>query len=366
MLFLVIGEWLNSENKDISATSGRYTDVVAHFYMKMILCDIGDKIKFLTGGQGQEVTIDDLSKSDNIERIYAIQFHKAPKDEQLKKVVETIQRDPRIGLRFYGDYSEKSIDWTLLTKIQKLSVNLWNTESLDAIGNLTNLKELSLTKEVKSKVSLKIIKDLHNLETLFTSVSKNVESVGELKNLKFLSLREIKNKSLDFTSNLANLEELWISLGSYEDFNGLTKTLRKLSVHQVKGINDNTMTKMLETLNDIQAMELQNLKHIETIDFLSRQQRLSFLKIEGLKNLKTLQAVEKLGSLETIVMYDNKVTDKSILPLAKVRNVSIGDSYSTETLKKFKESFRGNSFWYRGTNLLGEFNLRDPFQREVK
>jgi hypothetical protein len=339
---------------------------VAHFIMKMILCDIGDKINFLTGGQGQEVTLDDLQKPDNIERIYTIQFHRSPKDDQLKKVVETIQKDPRIGLRFYGDYSEKSINWTLLTNIQRLSVNLWNTENLEAISSLTNLKELSLTKEVKSNVSLKILQNLKNLETLFTSLSKDIESIDSLRKLRFLSLREIKSKSLDFISNLSSLCELWISLGSYQDFKGLPKTIGKLSIHQVKGINDNSMIQMLESLNDVQAVELQNLKGIETLDFLAKQQSLSFLKIGGLKNLKTLKVIEKLRTLDTVVMYDNKVMDKSILPLKDVKNISIGDSYPKAMINDFKDSFKGISFWYRGTNLCGEFMTKDPFQRAMK
>ena len=66
-----------------------------------------------------------------------------------------------------------------------------------------------------------ILKDLKNLEVLFTSISKDIEIIGELRKLKFLSLREIKTDNLDFLESLKNLNELWISFGSYKNIDGI-------------------------------------------------------------------------------------------------------------------------------------------------
>ena len=105
-----------------------------------------------------------------------------------------LNANPKIDLRFYGNYPENSINWKSLTLIENLYIDLWETKKLENLVYLTNLKKLGISKNVKSTVSLKIIENLEKLENLYTSISKDIDSIKNLENLKFLSLREIKSK----------------------------------------------------------------------------------------------------------------------------------------------------------------------------
>jgi len=89
-----------------------------------ILCDIGDKPNFLIGGQGKSVDLNEIEKSENLNRIYRFQFKQPPKNGQLDRVISAIKKRPEIELRFYGDYSEELIDWGSLTEIQNLQIDL--------------------------------------------------------------------------------------------------------------------------------------------------------------------------------------------------------------------------------------------------
>ncbi|MGV8138149.1 MAG: hypothetical protein AB2L20_23305 [Mangrovibacterium sp.] len=153
-----------------------------------MLCDIGDKPNFLIGGQGKSVYFNEIEKSENLNRIYRFQFKQPPKKGQLEKVISAIKMRPEIALRFYGNYSEELIDWGSLTEIQNLQIDLLETNNLMEISSLRKLKRLGITKNVKSKISLKFLEPLQNLETFYTSISKDIETISKLPRLEFLSL----------------------------------------------------------------------------------------------------------------------------------------------------------------------------------
>jgi hypothetical protein len=66
-----------------------------------------------------------------------------------------------------------------LRDIERLQVDLWETDDLHQLQYLVKLKELGILKQVKSKVSLKVLSTLPELEVLFTSISKDfLEVIG--------------------------------------------------------------------------------------------------------------------------------------------------------------------------------------------
>jgi hypothetical protein len=146
---------------------------------QLILCDIGEDVTFSIAGDFKKVRFDDIFSQENRDRIYRIQFHRPPTNYYLEKVAELIKERPRIALRFYGQYREGEINWHLLRDIERLQVDLWETDDLHQLQYLVKLKELGILKQVKSKVSLKVLSTLPELEVLFTSISKDfLEVIG--------------------------------------------------------------------------------------------------------------------------------------------------------------------------------------------
>lgn len=333
-----------------------------------ILCNIKEKPVFLIGGQSLEVSFDELTKEENLKRIFRIQFSNAPKNGQLEKVLKAIEKKPSIGLRFYGDYSESQIDWESLTNVQNLQIDLWHLSKLDQLSKLSNLKSLGITKNVSSKASLEILENLDQLEILYTSISKGVETISKLNNLQFLSLREIKSQNLGFLSNLNKLKELWISLGSYSDFDDIAKihNLEKLSIHQVRGFDNSITNSVLPKCKNLTAMQFQNLKNLKSLDFVPEIQNLEFIAIEGAKNISTYEPIKKAKKIESFMGYDCRPADKSLEPLTDIKNLWLGDSYTKAEISNFLSKTKADNVWIRGKELKGKVKPKNPFEIKLK
>lgn len=329
-----------------------------------ILCDIGDKPNLLIGGQGKPVDFSEIEKSENLNRIYRFQFKQPPKNGQLDRIISAIKKRPEIELRFYGDYSEELIDWGSLIEIQNLQIDLWETNDLQEVSRLRNLKRLGITKNVKSKVSLEILEPLKNLKTFYTSISKDLETISKLPNLEFLSLNEIKKNNLDFLTNLKNLQDLWLSMGSFNDFSGLPRieSLKRLQVHQVRGFDSEIINPVLENCKQLLALKLDNLKNIHNLEFIPSMSRIKYLSMEGIKNLDTYAPIKNSKTMETIAGYNCRPADKSLDGLKRLKEIWLGDSYTKSEVDNLLNDNVAENIWIRGKNLKGSGKLNNPFE----
>ena len=328
-----------------------------------ILCDINESINFLIAGASIRADISDLSIEDNIKRIYRIQFSQAPTRKILLAALKVIESNPQIVLRFYGNYFEEQIEWSLLSSVERLQIDLWETKELKQISRLTKLKTLGITKNVKSSVSLQILGTLTNLQTLFTSISKDVQVIGNLSHLECLSLRKIKTKNLDFLTHLRKLNTVSLSLGSYENFEAISEVqnLNKLSVHQVRGFDNKRADETLSKCESLDALQLQDLKHVASLNFLNNLKRLKYLQVEGLKNLETYLPLLSCSSLEIFLAYNSKPRDKSLKGLINLKDVGLGDSYSKDEICNLVSHFSGDAIQIRGKEIKGKLNYINPF-----
>jgi hypothetical protein len=328
-----------------------------------ILCDISENINFIIGGTSRQADIADLTVEDNIKRIYRIQFSRAPTTTYLLAISKVIESNPHIDLRFYGNYSEEQIEWGLLGSVERLQIDLWETKELKQVSRLTKLKRLGVTKNVKSSVSLKILEPLTNLQTLFTSISKGIQTIGTLNQLQFLSLRKIRTKNLDFLKSLKNLNTLWLSLGSYTSFKaiGEIQNLKKLSIHQVSGFSNIAANETLVKCENLEALQLQDLKHIKSLDFLINLKLIKYLQIESLKNIETYKPILSCPSLEIFLAYNSRPIDKSLEGLINLKTVGIGDRYSKEEIDNLVSNFRGNTIRIRAKEIKGKLNYIGQF-----
>jgi hypothetical protein len=328
-----------------------------------ILCDINENISFNIGGVSKRVDISDLAIEDNIKRIYRIQFSQAPTTAYLFAALKAIESNPDIDLRFYGSYSEEQIEWGLLSSVERLQIDLWETKDLKQISQLTKLRRLGITKNVKSSVSLNILETLTNLQILFTSISKDIQVIGKLNNLHFVSLREIKTKNLDFLTQLEKLNTVWLSLGSYENFKAISqiKNLKRFSVHQVKGFDNINANEALANCDSLEALQFQDLKYIESFKFLTNLKQLKYLQIEGLKNIDSYDPILTCSSLETFLAYNSKPLDKSLKGLVNVKNVGLGDSYSKDEIDYLVSHFTGETIRIRAKEIKGKLNYTNLF-----
>ena len=149
--------------------------------------------------------------------------------------------DERFAVRFYGHYSG-SFDFKTLSKIPRVkSLYVDCLTCADNILALTELPELKLLSlgvfesketeilkfinskklttliltETRSKaINLEYISDYKQLQSVIIGDhSKNIDAIGELSNLEFLSLNSIKKTPVNFVNKLKNLKTLKFILG---------------------------------------------------------------------------------------------------------------------------------------------------------
>jgi len=332
--------------------------------MRNILCNIGDEIVFNFAGKTKIVTFNELAEPETLSKIYRIQFSKEPKSNQFDSIIQLLNENREIDLRFYGNYSEYSIDWKSLISIENLQIDLWETKELKDLIYLTNLKKLGISKNVKSNVSLKIIENLQNLENLFVSISKDIDSIKYLEKLKFLSLREIKTKNVNFLSDLKNLNEVWFSLGSYQNIDGIKnlEKLEKLSIHQIRNFSNNELNSILAKCFNLKSLELQNLKNLESLDFMQKLTKLQYIFLDGNKNIKTFREVAKSKNLKTFSTSNSRAEDKNLTFLQDVENIFLGDSYPKNEIENFSKIFTGKNLWIYGKEIKGKLENNNPFR----
>lgn len=236
------------------------------------------------------------------------------------KDIETI-----IGYEDEEKYLEELMPWGNHEEI--------DIENLGGLQYLTNLNELELTSTIKpgdkefikklpniKKLKLKLLpeykldflKELKSVEELEIETTESVKAVGELSNLKKLT---IKTKAYDLSplANLKNLTELSIDVQEIrnpEFFKFLVSldSLKKikLQVQATDFISAKLDTECLKELNDFDEFKL---VIVNNLDHSVAMKDLSFLRdftgLTGLTISKKTNASGKIDSIEDITYLKN-------------------------------------------------------------
>ena len=216
---------------------------------------------------------------------------------------------------------------------------------------------------MSSKVSLSILEPLQNLEILYSSISKNIETVESLNNLTKLNLHEIKCDNFNFLSSLKNLSALGLSLGSFKDFDGITKinNLQKLHIMQVRGFSNEVADSVLINCKRLWALKLDTLKHITALNFIKQMTELKYLSIEAVKNLESFNPILLCESLESLSGYQCKPKDNMLTGLRNLKNIGLGDSYTKLQIDKLLQISQAQNITIRGNLLRGANQYLNPF-----
>lgn len=174
----------------------------------------------------------------------------------------------------------------------------------------TDCKELDI-RFYKKKSTLKNLKYFNNLEVLslsFASEEVLLENIGELKQLKKLSIRNSCISDWSFINSLPNIEELYI-LQTNIDFSCFENTnIKKISVLSCEVYN-------IEKINIFCQLDEICLFNIDSVDLqsfstLKNIKSLYLGKINEIKNIQTLSA---LTSVEKLTIYGSNVNINNIM-----------------------------------------------------
>jgi len=244
-------------------------------------------------------------------QIKRIQISRSLPDKAFDLADRILEKRPDICFRIYGLYNEEKLDLSILKRMKNLTglwldfhvrdrqgsfdfnildeliglrslqLNLFDLKDYTFLKSLSkNLEELSIYADTSSggiQFDCSWLPQYSRLHTLYLGkkAKKNIEKIGQLPNLKKLTLQGIKLDDFQFLKEL-ELESLRIRWCSSRD------------LHQ------------LGEFTSLKELELWRIMKLEDVSFVSRLVNLETLSFIDLKHIKELPDLSKLTKLQDI------------------------------------------------------------------
>lgn len=241
--------------------------------------------------------------------------------------------DERLCIRFYGHYSTQ-FDGKVLLKIPNVKClyidSLQSAKNLQILKELQNLRSLNIgiyelqDTEILNSDNLKNLTELIVSDTktkafnldylrLFKRLksltigghTKNIDAVGELSELEFLSLNSVKKVPVDFINRLKKLKTLNFILGSRDNLNEIEENeIENLEIVWVRGFND---LSCISKFPNLKTLKIEDEIQLQGIHFESMFPDLTDIKILNCKALNTITGLNNVPKLISLVVYKTKV-----------------------------------------------------------
>lgn len=251
-------------------------------------------------------------------------------DKKLAQLNELCNKyDRNFEIRFYGHYST-SFDFNTLLKIpnvkslyvdcltkahnveaisrmqnlQKLSLGVYELTETEILNfeNLRKLSELIVTETKTKAFNLAYLRDYKNLKLLIIGGhSKNIEVVGELENLEYLSFNSVKKTPVPFVNKLKKLKTLKFILGGRENIHEIGENeIENLEIVWVRGFND---ISNISKFKKLKTLLIEDNIQLQSVHFDTELPTLNDLKILNCKTLSSLTGLEHLPLLHQLRIY---------------------------------------------------------------
>lgn len=299
--------------------------------------------------------------------VITIQISDYISEKALRKLNELFRQRPDITFRVYGWIDMQGNDsWnisflSLIPSVSKLTLDCFRCFNTDfsVLSELRNLKNLNLDilcvkdysflhhlteklealhvndemKSGKSKIDCRCLLRFQSLHTLYLGhIEKNLESIGELPNLKKLTLRGVGAKDLSFLkkTQLKELEISWCN-ASRMDWNTLRdiSSLKTLTLFSIKKLED---ISFIATLTNLETLKLIWMGSVENIPDLSKLTKLRFSYFLTCNKLTDVSGLVEVRSLEKVFIVGKRLTREA--------GEKLLDNTSIKDLKCFGKSFR--------------------------
>ncbi|MDQ0897466.1 hypothetical protein [Paenibacillus sp. V4I7] len=246
--------------------------------------------------------------------------------------------DENLGVRFYGHYS-LSFDCNTILQIPNVKtlyvdclLHAHNTEALTRLENLyylnlnifeledaeilrgeplQNLCMLTIYSEKKT-VNLAHLEGYSRLHTLIAGGKvKNLDAIGHLAKLEFLSLNSISKTPVHFINKLSKLKTLKFILGGRESVHEIEENeIETLEIVRVRGFsNIQNITKFQK----LRKLLIEDQFQLNQINFNEPQRELGEISVLNCKGLTSLTGLDQLPSLQLLSIYKTSIDFDSFI-----------------------------------------------------
>lgn len=197
-----------------------------------------------------------------------------------------------------------AIDVSTITNIETLE--LWCYFSVELIGieHLQKLKNFTLYGNLKNTR----LDTLHNLKYLRLDEDTDINEIRSIKSLKTLVLEASEESKIDTLEQFPNLENVKISGTSKINLGKLSK----IKVLKIQLDFNFTNTICFDNLTSLEKLDLSccNITHVNNLEKLTN---LKILDLSENGTIENIDGLRNLKKLEELNLYDNKISDISVL-----------------------------------------------------
>jgi hypothetical protein len=237
-----------------------------------------------------------------------ITFNVPLKKNDLDILLKYITRFKYIHITLRNYESNVWNDLSFLGKFKRIDSFRLSDNTFDAVNELKylprDLKFLNLN-ATKKKLDLKFLIKFQMLnELVIEKQSKNLDTVGKLKNLTSLTIRSITLPNLDVFLPLSNqLESLDIKLGGIMNLESLPKftKLKYIELWQIRKFTD--LTPVFKT-KSLECIFIQSLRNVVQLPNMKELINLKFFHIENMKGLYDFTPINDAPVLEDLRLVD--------------------------------------------------------------
>lgn len=221
-------------------------------------------------------------------------------------------------------YFNKEIDFLQQCNfIERLNITSSSIENYTGLSSLHRLKELSLN-EPKGNV------DLGNhmgLNSLSVEWNKNIVGMGQLKNLKKLSLWNYKpeSKNLSEISELKAIRELEIIRSPIRSLYG-SGNLLNLERLKLGYFNQLFYIDELEKIRErLKVLHFESCKKIINHEYVARLTHLEELSFNECGNIETIRFIDKMPDLKRFIFMGTNILDGNLQSCERLEYVAFTD-----------------------------------------
>ena len=220
-----------------------------------------------------------------------------------------------------------------------------NSKGISSVGNLIELKIISLNMYITERINFNLFLALEYCDIPF---SKNVDTIFELKALKSLIIGDLKIKDNHRLENLENLEELIIGNSNISNINFLNKMGDNLKILELLDCRKIVDFSPINNLKKLVRLRIDGYKDLQSIDFIKSIITLEqlILNVGKISNIKVLETLPNL-KVFALAGAQTFIEDGDLYPLANNSNLSVlflvdKKHYSHKTLKHGNWDTLGN------------------------
>jgi protein phosphatase 1 regulatory subunit 7 len=283
--------------------------------------------------------------------------------------------DKSLCIRFYGHYSTQFDCKTLLkipnvkclyidclqsadnlqilkelSNLRSLGIGIYELQDTEILNsdNLKNLTELIVTDTKTKAFNLEYLRHFKKLKSLrIGGHTKNIDAVGELAELEFLSLNSVKKVPVNFINKLKNLKTLNFILGGRENLNEIAENeIENLDIVWVRGFND---LSCISKFPKLKTLKIEDEIQLPKVHFDTVFPDLIDLKIINCKTLRTITGLKNLPELNSLIVYKTNVDFDSFIRQELPKDLKTLGFYTTKAKldKDIKATLESKGYFCR-------------------